>query len=182
MPLACMWSQSVLTVSSILVISSGTFSLPVASRENAFEVRYIPSGAMLPTLQVNDRVLIDKLAYRSRPPKRGDIILFEPTDTLRQQNFRDSFIKRVIGLPGETVKVRGRKVSVNNQPLEENYISDKPNYEYGPVKVPPNSYFVPGDNRNNSYDSHYWGFVPQALIMGKAIRIERPPERRRLLD
>jgi signal peptidase I len=142
-----------------------------------FEARYIASGSMQPTLQKNDRIFIDKFAYRSKPPQRGDIILFKPTETLQQENIRDPFISRAIGLPGDKVEIREARVYVNNQPLQENYIAEPPAYEFGPVTVPANSYFVLGDNRNNSYDSHYWGFVPQQNLMGKASSRYWPPNR-----
>lgn len=146
------------------------------------ETRYIPSGAMLPTLQVKDRVLIDKTAYRSQPPQRGDIVIFQPTETLRKQNFRDAFIKRVIGLPGERLEIKNGLVYINRKPLQEKYIQERPDYQYGPVVIPTDQYFMLGDNRNNSYDSHYWGFVPRSLIIGKAIVIYCPVERQRVLN
>ena len=133
------------------------------------EARYIPSGSMLPTLQINDRLIIDKITYNFRTPERGDIVVFSPTDALKAQNFKDAFIKRVIGLPGDKVEVKGERVYVNDQPLRENYIEDKPNYSFGPETVPANQYLVLGDNRNNSYDSHYWGYVPRDKIIGRAI-------------
>jgi signal peptidase I len=133
------------------------------------EARYIPSGSMEPTLQINDRLIIDKLSYDFTAPQRGDVVVFNPTKTLREQNFHDAFIKRVIGLPGETVEVRNGQVWVNGAPLREKYIEAPPNYQWGPVVVPANSYLVLGDNRNNSYDSHYWGFVPRHDIIGKAV-------------
>lgn len=141
------------------------------------EARYIPSGTMTPTLQIDDRLIIDKLVYQFSSPKRGDIVVFSPTETLRQQNFRDAFIKRIIGLPGDEVQVKDGSVYINGQPLRENYISEAPKYEFGPVVVPPDSYFVLGDNRNNSYDSHYWGFVPRQNIIGKATQRFYPFER-----
>ncbi|PSM50398.1 signal peptidase I [Chroococcidiopsis sp. CCALA 051] len=133
------------------------------------EARYIPSGSMEPTLQVNDRLIIDKLSYDFEPPQRGNMVVFKPTKTLRQQNFHDAFIKRVIGLPGEKVEVKSGRVYINGSALKENYIAARPDYQWGPVIVPPNSYLVLGDNRNNSYDSHYWGFVPRHNIIGRAI-------------
>jgi signal peptidase I len=133
------------------------------------EARYIPSGSMEPTLQINDRLIIDKLSYDFTAPQRGDMVVFNPTKTLREQNFHDAFIKRVIGLPGETVEVRNGQVWINGSPLREKYIEAPPNYQWGPVAVPANSYLVLGDNRNNSYDSHYWGFVPRHDIIGKAV-------------
>jgi signal peptidase I len=159
----------ILTVSSFLII------VPIFNVFQSFflrhfvaESRYIPAGSMMPTLQIDDRLIIDKWSYHFQAPQRGDIVLFSPTETLKQQNLKDAFIKRIIGIPGDKIEVKGGKVYVNGQPLEENYIAEAPNYQYGPATVPPNSYFVLGDNRNNSYDSHYWGFVARENIIGKA--------------
>jgi signal peptidase I len=141
------------------------------------EARYIPSGSMLPTLEINDRLIIDKVGYRFDEPERGDIVVFRPTDELRRQNFKDAFIKRVIGLPGDTVEVRDSKVFVNGGEIQEQYIFEKPNYQWGPEVVPKDQYIVFGDNRNNSYDSHYWGFVPREKIIGRAAVRFWPPKR-----
>ena len=146
------------------------------------EARYIPSSSMEPTLEINDRLIIEKISYRLRSPKRGDVVVFSPTDTLKQQDFKDAFIKRVIGLPGDLVEVRGGKVYVNNQPLREKYIEEAPEYKYGPEKVPDDQYLVLGDNRNNSYDSHYWGFVPRKNLIGRAIVRFWPLDRLGSLD
>ena len=156
------WLESLKTIvlSGILAIGIRTF---------VAEARYIPSGSILPTLEINDRLIIDKLGYRFKDPQRGDIVVFSPTPALQKENFKDAFIKRVIGLPGDTVEVKGGKVYVNDQPLQEQYIQEQPNYDYGPVVVPENQYLVLGDNRNNSYDSHYWGFVPRENIIGQAV-------------
>jgi signal peptidase I len=143
--------------------------LAIGIRSFVAEARYIPSGSMEPTLQINDRLIIDKISYNFRQPQRGDIVVFSPTDALKQQNFKDAFIKRVIALPGETVEVKGGRVYVNGQSLREQYIEEEPEYSYGPVTVPEDNYLVLGDNRNNSYDSHYWGFVPRKNIIGRAI-------------
>jgi len=98
-------------------------------------------------------------------PRRGDVIVFRaPPDPSRD------FIKRVIGLPGDTVQVvAGQGVMVNGVLLDEDYVSAIPNYNYGPRVVPPGEYFVLGDNRNSSSDSHIWGMVPESDIIGKAM-------------
>lgn len=156
------WLESLKTIglSAILALGIRTF---------VAEARYIPSGSMLPTLEINDRLIIDKLGYRFKDPQRGDIVVFSPTPALQKENFKDAFIKRVIGLPGDKVQVKLGVVYVNDQPLQEQYIQEQPNYDYGPVVVPQNQYLVLGDNRNNSYDSHYWGFVPRENIIGQAV-------------
>jgi signal peptidase I len=156
------WVEAFKTITLSAVLAFGI-------RSFVAEARYIPSGSMLPTLQINDRLIIDKISYNFRNPERGDIVVFSPTDALKAQNFKDAFIKRLLGLPGDKVEVKEGRVYVNDQPLKENYIEEKPNYNFGPVTVPPNQYLVLGDNRNNSYDSHYWGFVPRDHIIGKAV-------------
>ena len=145
------------------------FVLAIGIRTLVAEARYIPSSSMEPTLEINDRLIIEKISYRFRTPERGDVVVFSPTDELKKQNFRDAFIKRVIGLPGEVVEVKGETVYVNGQALREKYIEESPDYEYGPVEVPLDQYLVLGDNRNNSYDSHYWGFVPRDNLIGRAV-------------
>jgi len=131
---------------------------------------FIPSSSMEPTLKIDDRLMVDKLSYHFTNPQRGDIVVFNPPEAvIEEQNLHDPFIKRVIGLPGDQVEVKGGRVYINNLPLRENYIADKPNYAWGPQIVPPNSYLVLGDNRNNSYDGHYWGFVQSDRIIGRAV-------------
>ncbi len=156
------WVEGTKTIILSLVLALGI-------RSFVAEARFIPSGSMRPTLIEDDRLIVDKLSYRFKDPQRGDIVVFSPTETLQKQQFKDAFIKRVIGLPGEKVKVKGGRVFVNDQPLREKYIEDEPHYDYGPVTVPEGQYLVLGDNRNNSYDSHYWGFVPRGNIIGKAV-------------
>lgn len=156
------WLENAKTLGLSIIFALGI-------RQFVAEARYIPSGSMLPTLQINDRLIIDKVSYRFNPPQRGDIVVFEPPFALRDRGYDDAFIKRVIGLPGDTVEIRDGRVSVNGKVLDENYIAQEPSYTWGPKTVPANSYLVLGDNRNNSYDSHYWGFVPADKIIGKAL-------------
>jgi signal peptidase I len=157
--------------------------LAIGIRQFVAEARYIPSGSMLPTLQINDRLIVDKLSYRFNSPQRGDIVVFSPTSTLEKQNFHDAFIKRVIGLPGDKVEVKNGRVLINGQPISENYIEEAPQYQWRPEmiglpdRVPADSYLVLGDNRNNSYDSHYWGYVPREKIIGRAVVRFWPPNR-----
>ena len=156
------WVEGVKTLglSAILALGIRTFIA---------EARYIPSESMLPTLEVNDRLIVEKIGYHFNAPQRGDVVVFAPTEALQEQQFKDAFIKRVIGLPGDVVEVREGKVFINDSPLPESYIYEPPDYAYGPEVVPEDSYLVLGDNRNNSYDSHYWGFVPRDRIIGKAL-------------
>lgn len=143
------------------------------------EARWIPSESMVPTLKINDKLIVDKLSYRFTAPQRGDVVVFSPTDNIKKNDptLKDAFIKRVIGLPGDKVEVKGGRVYINDKPQREEYIKEAPFYQFGPVVVPPDSYLVLGDNRNNSYDSHFWGFVPRENIIGHAIVRFWPPDR-----
>ena len=135
------------------------------------EPRYIPSESMFPTLEIGDRLIVEKLSYRFGDIHHGDIVVFQPPPQLQQQGYElnQAFIKRAIATEGETVAVTDGKVYVNNQPLEENYIAQLPQYNLMPVTVPQGKLFVMGDNRNNSNDSHIWGFLPQNNIIGHAV-------------
>lgn len=175
------WIEAIKTIALSGILAFGI-------RSFVAEARYIPSESMLPTLQINDRLIIDKISYDFRDPARGDIVVFSPTEALKQQNYQDPFIKRVIGLPGDRVEVKGGRVYVNDQPLREKYIEEKPNYNFSTEEfnsrlkikggtVPPNQYLVLGDNRNDSYDSHYWGYVPRSKIIGRAVIRFWPPNR-----
>jgi signal peptidase I len=198
------WVETVKTLGLSAVLAFGI-------RTFVAEARYIPSGSMLPTLQINDRLIVDKISYHFKNLHRGDIVVFNPTETLKQEHYKDAFIKRVIGLPGDTVEIENGRVYINGKPLEEPYTAqtDNPNSEglvglvanpgtsvdvcknkppyfvkqekgnaaIWTATVPPDSYLVMGDNRNNSYDSRCWGVVAHDDIIGRAAIRFWPPQR-----
>ena len=136
----------------------------------------IPSGSMIPTLLVGDHILVNKFVYRFIDPKRGDVIVFKyPVDESRD------FIKRIIAVGGEDLHIKDQKIYVNCKPPEPSCRPiDDPWGKWGDglglsestsVHVPPGSYFVMGDNRNNSQDSRYWGFVKREKLKGRAFLI-----------
>lgn len=138
---------------------------------------FIPSGSMRPTLEEGDRILVNKFIYRFTEPKRQEIIVFRyPVEPGRK------FIKRVIGVGGDRVEIVGGQVIVNGQPIEENYTLTPGFSNYGPIVVPEDNYFVLGDNRNNSEDSRFWGFVPRENVVGRAFMIFWPVNRIQILD
>ncbi|MDM8523873.1 signal peptidase I [Desulfococcaceae bacterium HSG8] len=149
----------------------------------------IPSGSMKETLQIGDHILVSKFIYGvkipyihktiipGKDPEREDIVVFEfPEDPDKD------FIKRVIGVAGDMIEVRDKKVYVNDKPVDDDRYAVRkdphvipagaqPRDNYGPIKVPPNSLFVMGDNRDQSYDSRFWGFVDLKAVKGKAFII-----------
>jgi signal peptidase I len=157
------WGENII----ILLLALG---LAFVIRTFVAEPRYIPSESMFPTLEVGDRLIVEKLSYHSHPPQRGDIVVFAPPPQLQQQGYLEeqAFIKRVIGLPGNTIEIKNGHVYVDRELLTETYIAEAPNYAMSPMVVPPDQLFVMGDNRNNSNDSHVWGFLPQSNIIGHA--------------
>jgi len=154
----------------------------------------IPTGSMENNLLIGDHLLVNKITFaptasgveRALLPigtiRRGDVLVFKyPVEPDRD------YIKRVIGLPGETLELKAKKIYINGQPLDEPYVhfleeprggaglaevtSSDVREDYGPVTVPPNQYFMMGDNRDNSADSRYWGFMPRDYVKGKALLI-----------
>lgn len=139
---------------------------------NAISARIRVDGhSMEPTLQSGEFVIVNKLAYKFGSPGTGDVIVFHyPRDPDQE------YIKRIIGLPGDKVKINNGTVYVNEQSIVEPYIAAPPNYQ-SELDVPANSLFVLGDNRNNSSDSHNWGSVPIEYVIGKALVVYWPPEK-----
>ena len=160
----------------ILVIA---LAIAFVIRTFVAEPRYIPSDSMLPTLEQGDRLVVEKVSYHFHLPQPGDIVVFAPPPQLQMQGYEpnQAFIKRIVGTPGETVAVLDGTVYLNNQPIRETYILEPPEYSLNPVQVPPGQLFVMGDNRNNSNDSHVWGFLPTDNIIGRAVFRFWPLER-----
>jgi signal peptidase I len=157
-----------------------------------FQAFKIPTGSMEQNLLIGDHLIVNKMIFApaatglerallpSRTIHRGDIIVFKyPAEPDRD------FIKRVIGLPGERLELHHKRIFINGQPLDEPYVqfleppssasspphTDDLREEYGPVTVPPGQYFMMGDNRDNSQDSRYWGFLPATYVKGEALFI-----------
>jgi len=136
-------------------------------RSYVVEPRKIPSGSMLPTIQLQDRVLVDKFFFKYFDHiSPGDIIVFHPPPSA---NTKDDYIKRVVGIAGDKLEIRNHTTYVNDQPLYEPYVVDKSKDDYGPIVIPVDSVFVMGDNRNNSVDSRKWGVLPTKNITGRTI-------------
>jgi signal peptidase I len=130
-----------------------------------FQPFKVEGTSMQPRLGEHERILVNKLIYHLRAVSRGEVVVFWfPGDAER------SFIKRVIGVPGDRVEIRAGQVYVNREPLAEPYLSEpfREVEDFGPQVVPPDAYFVLGDHRNVSNDSRSWGPVPRSLIYGKA--------------
>jgi signal peptidase I len=137
---------------------------------NAVSARIkIDGSSMEPTLHNGEFVLVSKLNYKFGEPERGDVIVFD-----FPQNITQEYIKRVIGLPGETVRIEDGKVYIDGKYLKETYIQTSPRYQ-GEWTVMEDTLFVLGDNRNNSSDSHNWGMVPEENVVGEAFLVYWPP-------
>lgn len=160
------------TVDSIVV----AFVVAMIIRAFFIQAYKIPSGSMLNTLLIGDHLLVNKAAYYFSEPKKGDIIVFEyPLEPEKD------FIKRVIGTPGDKIKMINKKVYVNSEPQDEKYTRYETNFSFPPEQnprdnfeeftVPEGKYFVMGDNRDSSFDGRYWGFVSKDMIKGKALII-----------
>ncbi len=143
----------------------------------------IPSGSMHPTLLEGDRILVSKFTYRFREPRRGEIIVFR-----FPENPKRPFIKRLAAVGGDDIAIREGQVIVNDRPIDSPVMQHLFYYNQGQygqegeaVHIPPDSYFVLGDNSGSSHDSRFWGFVPKRLLIGKALCIFWPPNRIRIL-
>ena len=147
-----------------------TLVIYVLVRTFLFENYRVVGRSMEPTLQNDQFLVVSKLDYRLHTPQRGDIIVFRDPQSQNRK-----LIKRIIGLPGDVVEIGNDAVTINGYPLDEPYIESPSLYTEAPLTVPDGQYFVLGDNRNNSSDSHAWGTLPEDLIVGKAWLSYWPP-------
>ncbi len=181
------WTESII-IAVILALFIRTFVV------QAFK---IPSGSMIPTFQVGDRIFVNKFLYGAkvpfldvnlpavRGPKRGDIVVFISPETPKRD-----FVKRLIAVGGERVRIQDGKILINDKPVEEPssirsvyyYNAGDFGQEGQTIVVPKDSYFVMGDNSNSSRDSRYWGFVPKKNMLGKVIFIYWPLHRMKVIQ
>lgn len=155
------------------------------------EPRWIPSGSMLPSLQIQDRVLVEKIRpHLGSPLPFGSVVVFHAPQVLQAAGYdpNAALIKRVVGIPGDQVEVRDGRLWRNGLPVKPDWAAEAPNYQMAPVTVPPANLWVMGDNRNASLDSHLWGPLPGKDVIGTAffrywplnrfgwIRTSPPPE------
>ena len=150
------WTETIL-VALILALIIRAFFL---------QVFWIPSGSMEPTLDIKDRIVVNKVAYHFRQPRRLEIIVFRQVASA--DNEKRDLIKRLVGLPGETLQLKDGVIYINNQPVKEEHSMNQDFANFGPIIIPPDSYFVMGDNRPASADSRFWGFLPKKNLIGPA--------------
>jgi len=154
---------------------------------------YIPSMSMYPTLRVNDQVAVEKFSRFLAPPRRGDLVVFTPPEAYLQvrnaafpeqtpQTRANALVKRVVAIENDRVEVRNGIFTLNGTPMYEPYVSELARYTLPPLIVPQGKLFVLGDNRNDSSDSHVWGFLPTANVVGKAFYIVWPIGRQGFVD
>ena len=150
--------------------------LAVIIRWQVLEPRWIPSGSMIPTLQIQDKILIEKVTPKfnritNKELKRNKIVVFNPPQQLIAAGYdsKSALIKRVVGLPGDQVEVHNGKLYRNEIAIDEPWIKEPIKYEMEAFIIPKNSIWVLGDNRNNSLDSHLWGALPKEKLIGTAV-------------
>jgi signal peptidase I len=158
-----------------------TFAFFLAIRLLIVEPRYIPSLSMYPSFEINDQLAVEKVTKWVRPPDRREVVVFDPPPSFWELSQRrpdgEALIKRVVAVAGDEVEVRAGQLFINGEAQEEPYTNERAEYTLPPMRVPPGSVFVLGDNRNHSFDSHYWGFLPVKNVIGRATFTYWPPNR-----
>lgn len=157
------------------VFASFFFALFV--RVLLYEPRFIPSLSMFPTFDVGDQLVVDKISHLNHRYSRKDVVVFEPSEVyIDMTGCTDALIKRVVAVAGDTVEVKNYKLYVNGMEQIESYINEQPDYVLSAQIVPPGMLMLLGDNRNHSFDSHIWGFLPEKNVIGRAIVRYWPPK------
>ena len=193
------------SILELVVIVAVALGMALAIQAFLIKPYRIPSESMVPTLQIGQRVLVNRIGMHFGDPKVGDVLVFHPPsgaesstgdqcgeqpksgaacDTPTPKKASVNFIKRVVGAPGDTIAVRDGRVIRNGKPTKEPFISDTCRNDAGagcnfrsPITVPPGHYFMMGDNRGESDDSRFWGPVPTSWIIGEAFATYWPPKR-----
>ncbi len=170
------WQRWGVEMSLVVFLGRSLFFATVPMVRQVVEPFSVPSESMFPTLMVGDRILVRK--QRSYRPQPGDIVVFQdPTQT--EERF---FVKRVVGVAGDRIEVKGGKTLRNGRSLDEGYINDLPRYVWDSGEIRPGYLVVLGDNRNASFDSSHWGALPVLKVVGRVYRISWPPEHGRPID
>jgi signal peptidase I len=151
-----------------LILVAASLAVALVVRGFLIQAFYIPSESMVPTLVKNDRVLVNKLSYKLHDVHRGDIVVFKAPPGAATAEVKD-LIKRVVGLPGETIEGRNGSIFINEKPLDEPYLQpDVRSRDFPPEKIPPDKIYVLGDNRQDSRDSTFFHAVDEGAIVGRA--------------
>lgn len=154
-----------------IILLASAVIIALLLRSFVIEPRHVPTPSMVPTIQVGDRLYIEKVTTRFGTLKRGMIITFQAEEQTGQP---EHLVKRLIGMGGDTVEIRDRQLYVNDQAVDEPYLAEPMNSDFPKTVVPEGKYFVMGDNRNFSLDSRSWGFVEAADVKGQALFIYYP--------
>lgn len=158
-------SAALFTVVQFTESMLGALVIALILRQFIVQSSLVFSGSMIPTLTIDDRLIVNKLVYTFNAPNRGDIVLFYPPINDNRQ-----YVKRLIGLPGDTLEIRRGIVYINNEPLVFPGVTILRDYSFRqPEIIPEGHYFMMGDNRSNSQDSRFWGYVPKENLIGEAL-------------